>query len=76
MSELYSELPLSTHSYYDRLCNTCTIYVALFLIDFLIIQDISGTYLYFQWYLKRDNHNINTGFNTNIDTGNAEILVY
>ena len=40
---------------YGNVCHSCAIYIALFLIAFLIIVDISSAYSYFQWYLKRIN---------------------
>ena len=38
---------------YGKVCNSCTIYIALLVIDFLIIIGISSTFIYFHWYLKR-----------------------
>ena len=36
-----------------NVCNSCTIYIVLILIAFLIIISISSAFLYFHWYLKR-----------------------
>ena len=38
---------------YEKVCNSCTIYMVLFVIVFLIIVDISSAFIYFNWYLKR-----------------------
>ena len=35
---------------YGNVCNSCTIYIALFVIDFLIIISISSAFIYFHWY--------------------------
>ena len=39
---------------YEKVCNSRTIYMVLF-IAFLIIIDISSAYFYFHWYLKKYN---------------------
>ena len=49
---------------FKKVCNSCTIYIALFLI-FLIIS-ISNVFICFHWYLKRDN--IHVKFTTNTQT--------
>ena len=38
---------------YERLCNSCTMYIALFVIAFLIIISIISAFIYFHWYLKK-----------------------
>ena len=35
---------------YHKKCNSCTIYIVLFVIAFLIISDISSVYFHFNWY--------------------------
>ena len=52
-----------------KICNSCTIYIILLSIAFLIIIGISSGYFYFHWYLKKDNTIINTSVNT-------ETLIY
>ena len=47
----------------EKVCNYCTICIALFVIAFLTIISISANF-YFQWYLKKDNTNINTNTET------------
>ena len=54
---------------YGRVWNSCTIYIVLFVIAFLIIIGISSTYFYFYWNLKK--------LNTDADTSvNTETLIY
>ena len=57
------------HNGYGKVCNSCTIYIALFVIAFLIIIGISSTFIFFDWYLKSD---------TNITTNNpgTETVIY
>ena len=38
------------HDDYRNVCNSCTIYIALFFIVFLIISGIRSTFIYFHWY--------------------------
>ena len=51
-----------------KLCNSCTTYIVLLAIVFLIIIDISGAYFYFYWYLRKDNTYVNTSVNIGIKT--------
>ena len=48
-------------TYYENVCNSCTIYV------FIISRDISCVFVYFYWYLKKDNASI-TNINANTET--------
>ena len=36
---------------YKKVCNSCTIYIVLFALAFLIIFSISSAFIYFHWYL-------------------------
>ena len=54
---------------YENVCNSCIIYIVLFIIAFLIIIGISGAYLCFYWYLKKDNTVV-----TNITLGNETVI--
>ena len=38
---------------YKNVCNSCTVYILLFVIAFLIIIGISNAFIYFHWYLKK-----------------------
>ena len=51
---------------YKKVCNSCIMYIALFLIFLIISVSISTVFIYFHWYLKKDN--IHVKFNTNIQT--------
>ena len=46
-----------------KVCNSCIIYIALFVIFLIISISISSVFIYFHWYLKK--HNIHVKFNTN-----------
>ena len=52
---------------YENVCDSCTIYIVLFVIAFLIIIGISSAFIYFHWYLKKDN-TIITNINRNTET--------
>ena len=41
----------STLNHYENLCSSCTVYIVLFFIAFLMIIGISSVYFYFNWYL-------------------------
>ena len=43
---------------YGNVCNSCTIYIVLFVIAFLIMIGISSEFVYFHWYLKNSNTNV------------------
>ena len=65
----------STLNDYGNVCNSCTIYIVLFVIAFLITIGISSAFIYFHWYLKRSNTDVYT--NTNINSGvKTETLIY
>ena len=56
-----------TLSCYEYVCGSCTIYIVLFFIVFLIIIGINSAFIYFYWYLKKSNTgviNINAGTGT------------
>ena len=41
------------HNDCKNVCSSCTVYIVLFVIAFLIIFGISCAFIYFHWYLKR-----------------------
>ena len=40
---------------YKKVCNSCTIYIVLFAIFSTTTICISSVFIYFHWYLKKDN---------------------
>ena len=44
------------YSDYRNVCNSCTIYIVLFFIAFLIIMSITCACFYFHWYLKEEQY--------------------
>ena len=51
---------------YKKVCNSCTIYIVLFAVFFVTSICISSVFIYFQWYLKKNNVPIK--FNTGTQT--------
>ena len=49
---------------FGTLCNSCTIYIVLLIIIFLIITGIGSVCTHFYWYSKRCNTGVNTSANT------------
>ena len=43
----------STLNHYEKICSSCTIYIVLLIIFFIISITISSALMYFNWYLKR-----------------------
>ena len=50
---------------YENLCNSCAIYIILFVIFLKTNISISSAFIYFHWYLKRINTNAVTNINAN-----------
>ena len=50
---------------YENVCNSCTIYIVLFVILLVIRISIRSVFIYFHWYLKRSNTNAITNVNAN-----------
>ena len=38
---------------YEKVCNSCTIYIVLFAVFFITSICISSVFIYFHWYLKK-----------------------
>ena len=53
-----------TYNDYGNVCNSCTVYIVLFVIAFVMIIGISSAYLYFHWYLKKDVTRVKLNNNT------------
>ena len=49
-----------------RAYNSCTIYIVLLVIFFIISANIKSAYIHCHWYLRKSNTNVNT--NTGITT--------
>ena len=45
---------------YGSVCGSCTIYIELFVIAFLIITGITSAFIYFHMYLKNSNTDLLT----------------
>ena len=58
---LYNEtLDVIPLNIYKKVCNSCMVYIALFVIFLITSICICSVFIYFHWYLKKDN--INTIF--------------
>ena len=51
---------------YKRVCNSCTIYIVLFAVFVITSICIDSVFIYFHWYLKKDN--FSDKFNPSIQT--------
>ena len=51
---------------YKKVCNSCTIYIVFFAAFFITSIYISSVFIYFHWYLKKDNASVD--FNPDIQT--------
>ena len=51
---------------YKKVCNSCIIYIVLFAVFFITSICISIFFIYFHWYLKKDN--VCVKLNPNIQT--------
>ena len=51
-NETLDVIPLND---YKKVCNFCTIYIVVFAVFFITSICISSVFIYFQWYLKKDN---------------------
>ena len=38
---------------YEKVCNSCTVYIVLLVIFFIISISLSSAFIYFHWYLKQ-----------------------
>ena len=57
---------------YRKVCNFCAIYIGVFIIFFKIRVSISSSFIFFYWYLKKDN----ASTNANIKTGTLIYQTY
>ena len=49
---------------YENVCNSCTLYIVLFVVAFLIIIGISSAFSCLHWCLKIDNIHVTCDTNT------------
>ena len=56
-------IPLNALSLNTKACNSCTIYIVLFVIFFICVTSV---FIYFHWCLKKDN--VHFKFNRNTQT--------
>ena len=49
----YKMIYNGTLNNYGKICNSCTVYIVLLVILFIISISISSIFIYFHWYLKR-----------------------
>ena len=53
---LYNEtLDVIPLNIYKKVCNSCMVYIALFVIFLITSICICSVFIYFHWYLKKDN---------------------
>ena len=38
---------------YKKVCGSCTVFIVLFVVAFLMIIGISSAFIYFYWYFKK-----------------------
>ena len=65
-NELMYNATLNDHG---KACSSCTIYILLLVMFFIISIGISCALAYFHWYLKKSNTNI-----TNINASNETVI--
>ena len=53
-----NEMISITLSDYENFCGSRTVYIVLFVVDFLIIIGIGSEFIYFHWYLKKSNTDV------------------
>ena len=56
-------VPLDDHK---KMCRSCAIYIVLFAVFFITSICISSVFIYYHWYLKKDN--VSVKFNPGIQT--------
>ena len=56
---------------YGSVCNSCGIYIVLFVVAFIIIISISSAFVCFDWYLKKST----TGVNINAGTESYSLII-
>ena len=56
-NEILSVIPLDVIPLNDckKMCNSCVIYIVIFAVFFITSICISSVFIYFHWYLRKDN---------------------
>ena len=49
---------------YGKIYNSCTIYIVLFAIFLITVISVSSIFIFFHWYLKKDNTCVKFNINT------------
>ena len=52
---------------YEKICNSCRVFIVLFIIFFILSISISSAFIYFHWCLKKSNTGV-TNFNPSTET--------
>ena len=52
---------------YGKVCNSCSVYIVLLVIFFIISISISSIFIYFHWYLRKSNTGV-TNINPSTET--------
>ena len=66
---LYNEtLDVISLNDYKKMCNYCTLYIVLVVLFFVKSICIASVFIYFHWYLKKDNVRVCVNFNPSTQT--------
>ena len=55
---------------YEKICGSCSVYIVLLLIFFILSRNISSVFIYFHWCLKKSSTGV-----TNINPS-TETIIY
>ena len=56
---------------YEKLSNSCSVYLVLLMVFFILSMSISSIFIYYHWYLKKSNTGI-----TNINPSTEEVIFW
>ena len=62
-NETLNTIPLNA-----KVCHSCTTYIVLFVIFLILSISISSAFIYFHWYLIKDNADVTTKVSANTET--------
>ena len=68
-SEIIDEKELHSNEIndYEKICNSCSVYIVLLIIFFILSIGISSIFIYFHWSLKKSNTGV-TNINLSTET--------